>query len=340
VKINNMTVILTYFIDELEKTLEEIKDLQDNLRNVKIPSQDSLTDLWFLIQKVGSIPGSLSALGCVRYASLVRKTSLIASTCIESKGKSVHVLISNLNVVVSIFRECFAKKDKIGAFIKRFSEIEEKIDLCMSLVGFEEVHIKEGSDKLSDSFKDLAEEKLIGLSEGFIEEFIEAEKAVKKEIYEAVILDEDLSAAFLEESLNLLEDLNNLGASLIKVDIPGEEENNRLFDLIQKLNRFVGGISAMGFKTFESLSRKTSLLVTSCARKKEMDVKLLIKNLNSIISILAGGVKDLKSLKAVEEVISDLESKIDDCLSSVGVVHPEIKTQDEVDVMLKPYSGS
>jgi hypothetical protein len=41
-----------------------------------------------------------------------------------------------------------------------------------------------------------------------------------------------------------------------------------------------------------------------------------------------------------EEVISVLESKMDACLSAVGVVHPEIKTQDELDARLKPYSGT
>lgn len=334
-KINNITVILTYFIDELEKTLNEIKDLQDNLKNVKIPSQDSLTDLWFLIQKIGSILASLSALGCVRYASLVRKTALIASTCIENKGKSVHVFISNLNVVVSIFRECFAQKDKIGVFIKRFPEIEKKIDFCMFLVGFEEVHIKEGSDKLSDSFKDLAEEKLIDLSVGFIE----AENADKIEMSEALILDEELSSAFLTEALDLLDDLKKLGNSLIKVDVPKKIENEKFLELIKKLNKLVGGISAMGFKTFDVLSRKTSLLVTTCSRKKAKDMQPLIKNLKSIVSVLAGGVENLKSLKEVEKVIFDLEAKIDNCLSVAGVDHPDIKTQPEVDVMIKPYSG-
>jgi hypothetical protein len=337
VKVNNITVLLAYFIDELEKTLNEIKDLQDNLENVNRPSQDSLTDLWFFIQRIGYVLGNLSALGCVRYASLVKKTSLIASTCTESTGKSVRVLISNLDVVVSIFRDCFAQKDKIGAFIKRFPEIEEKIDFCMSLVGFEEVHIKEGSDELSKLFKDLANEKLIDLSEGFIE----AESVVdENKKSETAILDEKLPTVFMEEALNLLEDLNNLGDSLIKVETPGEEEINRLSDLVQKLKSLVVGISAMGFKTFDMLSRKTSLLATTCAREKEMDINVLIKNLNSIVSALAGGVKDLKSLKAVEEVIPVLESKMDACLSAAGVVHPEIKTQDELDDMLKPYSGS
>lgn len=334
-KINNLTVILTYFIDELEKTLNEIKDLQKNLETVKIPSQDALTDLWFFIHRIGSVLASLSALGCVRYASLVRKTSLIASTCIENKGKSVHVLISNLIMVVSIFRECFARNDKIGAFIKRFPEIEKKIDLCMSLAGFEEIHIKEGSDKLSDSFKDLAEEKLIDLSLGFVE----AENADKNEMSEAIILDEDLSATFLAEALDLLDELKKLGNSLMNVDVPKKVENKKFLDLLKKLNKLVGGISAMGFKTFDVLSRKTSLLVTTCSMEKAKDMQSLIKNLKSIVSVLARGVEDLKSLKEVEKVISDLESKIDKCLSVAGVDHPEMKTQGEVDVILKPYSG-
>ena len=329
--------IINCFISELKKVLGEVKALQGDLENVNIPTQDGLIDLWRFTQKTGRVMGRLAAVGCVRYAPLARKTALIASACTENKGKSVHVFISNLNVVVSICRECFDSKEMMKAFIDRFSEIEAKIDFCMSLAGLDENRIKEDSDKMSEAFTEEVEIKLVKFNEAAPEDESVTEEKVTAE---PTIFDDQLLAFFIEESLELLKDLKNLGALLKKVGVPNTNESEKLSEFAQKLNRLIGGTAAMGFGMFAPLSRKTSLLASKCAEVRNMTIRVLIMNLNNVVSVLAEGFSDLESLKAVEKKLPDIEARIDICMSAVGIDHPDIKTQDEIDDMLKPYGGS
>ncbi len=340
VKLKKMTStsgIINCFKNELEKILEEIKSLKGDLENVNIPTRDSLRDLWLFTQKTGRIMGSLAAVGCVRYAPLARKTALIASTCIENKGKSVHVLISNLDVVVLICRECFDAKEMLEAFMIRFPEIEEKIDLCMSLAGLDTHLITDDSDKISEAFIDDVEIKLVNLNKKVPEDGKVKEEKITPE---TTIFDDQILAFFIEESLELLTDLKNLGDLLKKVGVPNKEQSEKLSEFAQKLNRLIGGTAAMGFGMFAPLSRKTSLLASRCAEIEDMTIRVLIMNLNNVVSVLAEGFCDLESLRKVEKKLPDIESRIDICMSAVGLDHPDIKTQDEIDDMLKPYGGS
>jgi len=143
----------------------------------------------------------------------------------------------------------------------------------------------------------------------------------------------DILESFIMESRELLDELYTLGDSLKLVGIPNDAETAILMEFAQKLNRLIGGTASIGFEGFARLSRKTSLLATKCGEIKGMTLRIIIKNLNLVISVLSNCFNDLESIKAAEEKIPDIELKIDICMTSIGIEEPELKTQEQIDEM-------
>jgi len=321
--------IRTVFAAELENVFAEIKKLQEPLARVEIPSPSNLADLWLLIQKIGRILGTLAAAGYSGYAPLAGKAAFIASACRSNRGKSVHVLISQLDAIVSLCRTSFADRDPAAAFTDRLVEVEEKIDFCMKLAGLDDPLRGDVSVEASTDLKEGGESKPI------VPDPRPKDTPVKEPV--RAVFDDDMMAFFMRESRNLLKELKALGDSLKATRIPDDAEAQKLTEFGQKLNRLIGGTAAMGFGRFVPLSRKTSLLAARCAQVRDKTIRVLILNLNSVVSVLAEGFKNAASLKAVETRLPGIEERIDICMSAVDIDHPEIKTQDEIDDMLKPY---
>lgn len=84
------------------------------------------------------------------------------------------------------------------------------------------------------------------------------------------IYDDEILGFFIEESRELITELQDLGETLKKVGIPNDAESARLADFAQKLNRLIGGTASMGFAPFTPLSRKTSLLAARCSEIREI----------------------------------------------------------------------
>ncbi len=152
-----------------------------------------------------------------------------------------------------------------------------------------------------------------------------------------MIIDDEILAYFLEESIELLNDLKVLGESLKQVRVPNEEESKRLSEFAQKLNRLIGGTASVGFEMFTPLSRKTSMLAERCAEIKELTIRVLVLNLNMIVSVLSDCFRDLESIVKIEKQIPDLEKRIDICMSAVDLKAPDIKDQNEIDEILASY---
>ena len=152
-------------------------------------------------------------------------------------------------------------------------------------------------------------------------------------------MDEEIFENFLAESQQLLNELKVLGESLKHVGTPNEEEAQRLSDFAQKLNRLVGGTSAMGFSMFSPLSRKTSLLAARCAEIKDQTIRVVIQNLNVVISVFSAYFYSLDSIQELELKVPDLEKRIDICMTAVGLDKPDIKTQEEIDELLAGFKS-
>lgn len=322
--------VQTVFSAELKRAFAEIENLQEPLDKVEIPNPHNLADLWLLARKIGQIMGTLAAAGYAGYLPPASKMTLIASACSRNRGKSVHVLISNLQTIASLCRNCFEDEDPSAAVKKGLSEIEEKIDFCMKLAGLEDVPLPDPAGNPAENFSGNAEIKPVSLNRS-------ASTPVQAAPAGSAVLDEDLMPFFMQESRDLLKDLETLGDGLKGTSIPDEVESGRLSEFAQKLNRLIGGTAAMGFGRFAPLSRKTSLLASKCAQTRDKTIRVLILNLNNVVSVLAEGFESVESLKAVEQKLPDIEKRIDICMASVDIAHPEIKTQDEIDLMLKPY---
>jgi len=144
---------------------------------------------------------------------------------------------------------------------------------------------------------------------------------------------DDILESFIMESRELLDELYTLGDSLKLVGIPNDAETAILMEFAQKLNRLIGGTASIGFEGFARLSRKTSLLASKCGEIKEMTIRVIIKNLNLVLSLLSNCFNDLESIKAAEDKIPDIELKIDICMTSIGIEEPELKTQEQIDEM-------
>ena len=147
-------------------------------------------------------------------------------------------------------------------------------------------------------------------------------------------LDKEILDCFFEESTALLKDLTELGQSLKGVGIPNQEESGRLAEFGQKLNRLIGGTASVGFDAFAPLSRKTAMLAERCAGIKEMTIRLLIINLNNVVTLFNQCLQDLESMKEGLSDVEMIEKKIEICLTATGAQAPEVKSQNEIDDLL------
>ncbi len=152
-------------------------------------------------------------------------------------------------------------------------------------------------------------------------------------------MDNEMLAFFLEETSELLDELKAIGESLSKVRIPNEEESMKLSEFAQKLNRLVGGTASVGFEIFTPLSRKTSLLAQKCAEIRDITIRVLIHNLNSVVAVLAGSFQNIGAIEQIEKELPDIEKRIDICMSAVGLDNPDIKDQNEIDRILASKPG-
>lgn len=150
-------------------------------------------------------------------------------------------------------------------------------------------------------------------------------------------MDEELIEEFLNESRALLDELKRLGKTLRQVRVPNEDKSKRLSEFAQKLNRLIGGTAAMGFDSFSLLSRKTSLLAGKCAEVKQVTIRVIIQNLNTVVSIFSAYFQDAESIHELEMHIPDLENRIDICMAALGMEKPEIKTQSQIDDILASF---
>ncbi|MCX8043620.1 MAG: Crp/Fnr family transcriptional regulator [Desulfobacterota bacterium] len=145
---------------------------------------------------------------------------------------------------------------------------------------------------------------------------------------------DDVLTYFIEESRELLEDLQKIGESLKLVGIPNQREAVKLREFAQKLNRLIGGTASMGFEQFTQLSRKTSLLATRCAEIHDLSIRIVISNLNLVVATLMQCFANLDAIKEAEHMIPLLEQRLDICMTAVGIPAPDIKTQKEIDEIL------
>jgi len=152
-------------------------------------------------------------------------------------------------------------------------------------------------------------------------------------------MDNEILDCFLEETSELLEELKVIGESLSKVRIPNEAESMKLSEFAQKLNRLVGGTASVGFEIFTPLSRKTSLLAQKCAEIRDITIRVLIHNLNSVVAVLTGSFQNIEAIEQIEKEIPDIEKRIDICMSAVGLDNPDIKDQNEIDRILASKPG-
>jgi len=152
---------------------------------------------------------------------------------------------------------------------------------------------------------------------------------------EAVTADfhDDILKSFIQESKALLSELFTIGDTLKLVGIPNDAETEKLVEFAQKLNRLIGGTASIGFEEFARLSRKTSLLASKCSEMKGMTIRIIISNLNLVISVLSECFNTLETIKEAEKKIPAIEMKIDICMTSIGIEDPELKTQEQIDEM-------
>lgn len=150
-------------------------------------------------------------------------------------------------------------------------------------------------------------------------------------------VDPEILSYFLEESRELLAELTTLGGALRRVGFPTPEEAEQLSEFAQKLNRLIGGTAAVGLGFFAPLSRKTARLAEKCAEIKELSIRILIVNLNTVVSTLRNCFEDTQTLNEVESSLPDIEKRIDMCLAAVDEKPPEVKSQSEIDDILAGF---
>jgi hypothetical protein len=142
---------------------------------------------------------------------------------------------------------------------------------------------------------------------------------------------DEVLSYFIEESTELIQNVQGIGNMLKLVGIPNEREFEQLQEFVQKLHRLIGGTSSMGFDAFSRLSHKTSLLSAECAKCQDMTIRTLISNMNLVVSVLEKCFASVESIKSVENAIPALEQHLDMCLMSIGIDNPDIKDQLQID---------
>ena len=142
---------------------------------------------------------------------------------------------------------------------------------------------------------------------------------------------DEVLSYFIEESTELIKDVQGIGEMLKLVGIPNDREFQMLQEFVQKLHRLIGGTASMGFDSFSRLSRKTSLLSAECAKCYEITIRSLISNMNLVVSVLETCFASVESIKSVENSIPAIEQYLDMCLLSIGIANPDIKDQMQID---------
>jgi len=142
---------------------------------------------------------------------------------------------------------------------------------------------------------------------------------------------DEVLSFFIEESSELIHNVQGIGDMLKLVGIPNDREFDKLQEFVQKLHRLIGGTASMGFDAFSRLSRKTSLLSAECEKCHDVTIRSLISNMNLVVSVLEESFASVETIKTVESRIPALEQHLDMCLMSIGIDNPEIKDQLQID---------
>jgi hypothetical protein len=65
-----------------------------------------------------------------------------------------------------------------------------------------------------------------------------------------------------------------------------------------------------------------------------MTIRLLIVNLNNVVTLFSDCLQDVESMEKGQVDTGDIEKRIDICLNAAGVRKPEVKNQGEIDDLL------
>jgi len=141
--------ILGEFLEEAQGLLLELRGLGEKLKNVGVPDAVESAILDEFAQKLNRLIGGTAAMGFEKFAMLSRKTSLLALRCSQIKDMPIRLLISNLNLTVSVLARCFNSVESIKKAEEQIPLLEKRIDICMASVGISNPKIK-SQDEIND----------------------------------------------------------------------------------------------------------------------------------------------------------------------------------------------
>lgn len=319
--------ILSCFLEESTGLLDELSSLGQSLKHVGVPDAGESRILGDFSQKLNRLIGGTASMGFEQFTSLSRKTSLLAERCAHTQQMPVRILISNMNAVVALLAESFSNVHLLKMVEKKVSEIELRIDICMSAVGLDHPDIQ-SQEQIDELFASCREEE--GDSPGDGSRGAQGTST-------GVSFHDEILTYFIEETACLVQELAAIGDSLQEGGAPAEGRKKQLNDFAQKINRLVGGTATMGFEGYAPLSRKTSLLAAACTVTENVPLPVLVKQMNGVVRLLSLSFSDLDSIKAVESKIPELEKRIDICLEAIGIERPAILDQEHIDELLGNY---
>ncbi len=245
--------------------------------------------------------------------AIARATSRIASYHISMIHEIIydHPQLSH-QILTSVVRQ-----------LEQTTKLAEKHMPTIKTIDFKKLILQDNENELEEIFSSIVEACTEELGE-------QAAPPAELKIEFKDFHDEVLSY-FIEESNELIKEVQGIGDMLRLVGIPNDREFEKLQEFVQKLHRLIGGTSSMGFDAFSHLSRKTSLLSAECTKCHDITIRSLISNMNLVVSVLEKCFASVLTIKAAETHIPALEQHLDMCLKSIGIDDPDIKDQLQID---------
>lgn len=147
--------ILSCFIEESKKLLDDLKNIGESLKLVGIPDEKESAKLREFAQKLNRLIGGAASMGFEKFALLSRKTSLLATRCADIREMTIRIVISNLNLIVATLADCFKNLDTIQKAEEMVPMLEQRLDICMTAIGITSPDIKSQAeiDQILDSFQ-------------------------------------------------------------------------------------------------------------------------------------------------------------------------------------------
>lgn len=134
--------VLDSFIKEARLLLNELDIIGSRLKPVSMPNDAENRQLSDFAQRLNRLIGGTASIGFEKFARLSRKTSLLAAKCTELKDISIAEIIRNLNLVISVLKECFTSLETIRDSEDQLPALEASIDSCMASAGIEHPELK------------------------------------------------------------------------------------------------------------------------------------------------------------------------------------------------------